>query len=93
MAFVHGLNTTFIKLEMQLKTIFMYWARQGRRQGPQLVIIRRLLSERSLIFPDSLKMLVFFIFVTLPFVFSTSEGNALKTFLRRSKFTALKKIL
>ena len=95
MPFVHW-KCDFYQVGDAIKNHFIYWARQGRRKGPQLVIIPRLLSERWLIIPNSQKMLVFFTFVTLAFVLSTSEGNTLKDFSnegRKIKFTAVKKIL
>lgn len=82
MPFVHW-KCDFYQVGDAIKNHFIYWARQGRRKGPQLVIIPRLLSERWLIIPNSQKMLVFFTFVTLAFVLSTSEGNTLKTFLTK----------
>ena len=82
MPFVHW-KCDFYQVGDAIKNHFIYWARQGRRKGPQLVIIPRLLSERWLIIPNSQKMLVFFTFVTLAFVLSTSEGNTLNTFLTK----------
>ena len=82
MPFVHW-KCDFYQVGDAIKNHFIYWARQGRRKGPQLVIIPRLLSEGWLIIPNSQKMLVFFAFVSLAFVLSTSEGNTLKTFLTK----------
>jgi len=77
MPFVHG-KCDFYQVGDAIKNHFYILGAPNRRKGPQLVIIPRLLSERWLIFPNSQKMLVFFTFVTLAFVLSTSEGNTLK---------------